>query len=68
MPGPEKLEEFRQDLLVEEKLRRDFEYCVQIYVDSVDTVDSEGLKNYLKIYGWIIDDDIINSILEEYKD
>ncbi len=64
----EKLEEMRQDMLLEEKLIRDLDYAID-YLDSEDKLSEcishlEFLSTKLSLYGWdLTSKDIMERVL-----
>ena len=58
--NPEKIEEMRQEMIEEVRLRKDFDYCLETSMDMFNLTDDE-LRNLssvisrVNLYGWNID-------------
>ena len=67
-PKEEKLEEIRQDMLIEEKLRQDLDFAIERFDVNKKLEECinylEKLSNRLTLYDWeVTPKDIINRLL-----
>ncbi len=56
----EKKDEMREDMLYEQRLRRDYDECVEhamaaLSVDETDIDKIKKLIDYINVYGWHVD-------------
>jgi hypothetical protein len=68
MTNQEKLDEMREDMMIENKLRYDYEYCIDFYFENNGALNVDLLMDHLWLYGWYAEREECEQIIKEYNE